>query len=362
MSLESMCLVCQGRDGQIVMSDLNVQDSVLVNFMRLRHAQLRQDEARVCGSCVDAMKHDWDEAMASPHRTDEPTVNTEREALIAKMPALEKKGHPVLLVLHGGQTGKRFEIHESPSLIGRSSEAHVQIIEKNISRKHAQILFEDDRYWLEDLGSTNGTFLNTVRVEKETLADGDIVLLGNAIFKFMKGSNIEHRYHDELYQMATMDGLTGTLNKSFFEDRLFEECHRARRYHRALSVLLLDVDHFSKVNNVYGHLAGDHILREMCREISQKLRKEDVFGRIGGEEFAIVFPEVPHQGALVAAEKVRALIESLNIKWNHKAIPLTVSIGVASLTDDTSDAKALLAKADDHLYEAKDAGRNQVKG
>ncbi|MEJ2458025.1 MAG: GGDEF domain-containing protein, partial [Novosphingobium sp.] len=146
-----------------------------------------------------------------------------------------------------------------------------------------------------------------------------------------------------------------------FTDLARTEIQRARRYKRSLSILLIDVDHFKRINDTHGHLAGDAVLTAIARTLENSARREDVVGRIGGEEFAILLPETPVAEAREVAERLRRAMASHPIEAHGKSIEVTVSIGLASVPLDVADPlTAAMGTADSMLYKAKEAGRNCV--
>jgi diguanylate cyclase (GGDEF)-like protein len=267
-----------------------------------------------------------------------------------------------LVVIYGPELGKRAALGHGPFEIGRSSKADLPIDQESISRHHARITFEGGRHHIEDLGSTNGTFVNEHQSKKAPLKDGDQVKLGRSILKYMSGDNIEANYHEEIYRLMTMDALTQTHNRRYFNEALERECQRSQRYHRALSLVLFDIDHFKQINDTYGHVAGDSVLRQLALVVKPRLRLQDVLARVGGEEFAVLLPEVEVAGALIAAEKVRRLVEGARFVVDTKEFGCTVSIGVCAYRSEMTSPGMLYDAADKNLYEAKRGGRNRVVG
>ncbi len=267
-----------------------------------------------------------------------------------------------LVVIYGPELGKRAALGPGTFEIGRSSRADLPIDQESISRQHARITFDGDRHVIEDLGSTNGTFVNDQNLKRSPLKDGDQVKLGRSILKYMSGDNIEANYHEEIYRLMTMDALTQTHNRRYFNEALEREYQRSLRYRRALSLVLFDIDHFKKINDTYGHVAGDSVLRQLARVVKPRLRQQDVLARVGGEEFSVLLPEVEPEGALVAAEKVRRLVESARFLVDEKEFGCTVSVGIASFGAQTTSPQMLYESADKNLYEAKRGGRNRVIG
>jgi diguanylate cyclase (GGDEF)-like protein len=267
-----------------------------------------------------------------------------------------------LVVIYGPELGKRAPLGQGTFEIGRSSRSDLPIDQESISRHHARITFDGTRHVIEDLGSTNGTFVNEHSMKHSALKDGDQIKVGRSILKYMSGDNIEANYHEEIYRLMTMDALTQTHNRRYFNEALDRECQRSMRYRRALSLLLFDIDHFKQVNDTYGHVAGDSVLRQLALVVKPRLRAQDVFARVGGEEFAVLLPEVEHSGAIVAGEKVRRLVEGARFIIDSKTFSCTISVGIAQFQIEMTSGGALYEAADKNLYEAKRSGRNRVVG
>lgn len=172
------------------------------------------------------------------------------------------------------------------------------------------------------------------------------------------------RFQDMLAVRAQIDGLTGLWNRGYFEQRLRDEVNAVRRYGRALSLVLLDVDHFKNLNDSYGHPFGDLVLQRLGELLTQSCRATDAACRFGGEELALVLTETPTTGGVVLAERLREAIASLGFRPRTTNIQVTASFGVAGVDEFDSraavDPHALVARADWALYEAKRAGRNRV--
>lgn len=267
-----------------------------------------------------------------------------------------------IVVIYGPELGKRASLGHGTFEVGRSPRSDLCIDQESISRHHARISFDGQRHVIEDLGSTNGTFVNERKLERTVLNDGDQVKVGRSILKYMSGDNIEANYHEEIYRLMTMDALTQTHNRRYFNEALEREYQRSLRYHRALALVLFDIDHFKQINDTYGHVAGDSVLRQLARVVKPRLRQQDVLARVGGEEFAVLLPEVEPAGALVAAEKVRRLVESARFLVDQREFGCTVSAGVASFDPRLTTPQMLYEAADRNLYEAKRGGRNRVVG
>jgi diguanylate cyclase (GGDEF)-like protein len=169
------------------------------------------------------------------------------------------------------------------------------------------------------------------------------------------------KMEEELQRLATTDTLTGILNRRQFFVLGEQEVERSRRYSRELALLLYDIDHFKKVNDTFGHQAGDIVLRELAKLVHAQLRKNDLEGRVGGEEFAILLPETSISEAVVLAERIREIIESVAINIGETSLHITASFGVASVEEADISLDSVYKRADSALYEAKNAGRNCVR-
>jgi diguanylate cyclase (GGDEF)-like protein len=265
-----------------------------------------------------------------------------------------------LVVIYGLELGKKFNLNRPQIIIGRSSKADIQIDQEAVSRNHCKIINTGNAIMLRDMGSTNGTYVNDEMIDEYVLRDGDFIKVGRCIFKFLSGNNIENAYHEEIYRLTTIDGLTQIFNKRYFLDTIEKEVARAHRYRRSLSLVMFDIDHFKKINDGYGHLAGDYVLKHLAQTVRAKIRREDCFARYGGEEFAIILPEIDGAGALPFAEKIRQIVERTEFRFENARIPMTISMGVSTIEPDLVDAASVIKRADERLYEAKASGRNRV--
>ncbi len=333
-------------------------DPDVLGAIRKKHPNWGPQDG-ICLDCVDDLEGQYQTLrIQGTDATEEPTVVTKPDG---------SHGAPVgtegacLITIHGSSLGKQHGLTEQEMSLGRSESAGIHINEENVSRHHARLFRKGNEFFVEDMHSTNGTFVNTRKIlNPQSLKDGDLILIGNTILKFVSGSNIEHKYHEELYRLATVDGLTQIFNKAFLMEKLAEEFNRARRYERQMSLIMFDLDHFRNLNNRYGHVAGDYVLRKIASVVLRNMRKEDVFGRYGGEEFLIVLPEIDKEKARILAEKLRRLVEKTSFEHNEIPIQATISSGVSSITKSTKNVKQFLEKADKALYRAKSGGRNQV--
>lgn len=265
-----------------------------------------------------------------------------------------------LVLIHGaGELGRRHPLRGSLTL-GRGPINDLVLDLDDVSRQHAQVVPEDGGWAVEDLGSTNGTHVNGVETKGRTpLRNGDLVKVGRAIFKYLAGGNIEALFHEEIYQLTVSDGLTKVPNKRYLLDFLDREIARAARYGSPLTAVMLDIDHFKKLNDTFGHLAGDEVLARLSGGISACMRREQLFARYGGEEFCLVLPELDAPQVEGLCEAVRLAVEGSKFVFNEGTTQVTVSLGAAPYAPDMTRS-ALIEAADAQLYHAKHRGRNQA--
>jgi diguanylate cyclase (GGDEF)-like protein len=291
----------------------------------------------------------------------ERTVVLERSALEAVAPAAGEKMH-VLVRMDGANVGQVTRLNGDHIELGRIAKNTVHLPFEGVSRQHARLVLKQSRYWLEDLDSANGTFVQGTRITTHALSDGDVIQFGpRVVFRYSVTDPGEEKILRQLYESSVKDSLTGAYNREYFGERLKTEIAYATRHQTELSLLMIDVDHFKKVNDTYGHPGGDAVLVATVAAISGTLRGEDVVARYGGEEFAVILRGIELANGLTAAERVRELIAGQTVTHELKPIRCTVSIGIGSLrcTKEPS-IDGLVAVADRRLYLAKRSGRNRV--
>lgn len=271
-------------------------------------------------------------------------------------------GQDCLVVIYApssNQLGKRFSLVDGTVLIGRGSENDVVLYGDSVSRRHARIESDANECRIVDLGSTNGTYVNDQPVQARSLCRGDQIKLGDTILKFLGGEDLESQFHETIYRMTIIDGLTEIHNKRYFVEQLERELSRAIRHRRPLSLVMCDIDHFKSINDEFGHVAGDYVLKEVARIAKSRLRPDDVIARYGGEEIALVLPETDLEGGRLIAEQLRKMIGTATFTFDDEDIAVTVSCGVAEL-DPRWGTRDFVRAADEMLYDAKRAGRNRV--
>ena len=285
---------------------------------------------------------------------------------IPRFPSTSAK-HAYLLVLAGPQFGEMFPLAAGRELvIGRRDDADVQIRDDGVSRRHATVRVEGEGVLVVDLGSANGTYVNGKRVPEAHVEDGARIQVGvNTTLKFIWADELEALYQVRLAEGALQDPLTGLYNRRYMDERLGSELAASNRHGRPLSLLMIDIDHFKRVNDEHGHVAGDEALKMVAFVLRGAVRKEDVISRYGGEEFVVIARETPLDGARALAERIRRAIEKSRFAWQGKELGVTVSVGVtasvalAEFVPGRTE-RDLLAAADRALYAAKQAGRNRV--
>lgn len=263
----------------------------------------------------------------------------------------------VLIYPPGPNMGRRFPLDAALSL-GREPSNDVSLRDPGISRRHAQVERTTAGYRVLDLGSTNGTYVNNLRVARHDIADGDYLRLGSCIFRFLAGGNIEAQYHQEIYRLSVIDALTGIANRRALEEWLQRELSQPR----SLGLVLLDIDHFKQINDRLGHLAGDMTLQQLARRLKAGTRKQDLLARYGGEEFVVCLADATREHTHEAAQRLCAAIAAEPFQYDGQTYPVTISVGVShrAAAQPVLGARELLRQADSKLYLAKARGRNCV--
>jgi diguanylate cyclase (GGDEF)-like protein len=292
---------------------------------------------------------------------DAPDETTHNAAPTLETPKTAPRGPSAYLVVIAGPSfGEMYKLRGDRTVLGRGDKSDVRIVDDGISREHAAVQREGGKIVLVDLGSTNGTYCNGARVPRRELADGDKISIGAAtILKFTYQDHLDEHYQKQLFESALRDGLTNTFNRRYFLDRLHGELRFAVRHGKPLALLFVDIDHFKKLNDSYGHQAGDQVLAAVARVMMTTIRAEDVLARYGGEEFAVICREISHDGAETLAKRLVAAVAARPFEFGGQQIPVTVSVG-AAVDFGRSETQTLIAAADAAMYEAKRSGRNRV--
>jgi|YelNatPaOPRAMG01_1025707.scaffolds.fasta_scaffold13971_2 diguanylate cyclase (GGDEF)-like protein len=266
------------------------------------------------------------------------------------------------IIIEGDQIGKVFDLNKQHNIIGRTKDADIHLNSSTVSRRHAEIIINSKgSIIIEDLNSSNGTYVNGKRILKAELHDGDIFSVG--IYKLKLTSLSEHDtvFFKHLKDRAEKDALTGIYNKTSVMQLLDTILEEAANNKKQVSVAMVDIDFFKKINDTYGHLAGDMILKDIARLFSLHLRSMDTIGRFGGEEFLIIFDRTSLQDAKLICNRLLKVIRDHSTIYEGNSISVTVSIGLASNENkDIANAESLIKLADEKLYLAKEKGRNQI--
>ncbi|MGA1824955.1 MAG: diguanylate cyclase [bacterium] len=276
--------------------------------------------------------------------------------------ALHKE--PFLFVIIKGGFAHWYPVKGDEITFGRDYTNSIQIDNPDISRNHARIIVKGEEYLLEDLSSTNGTFLNGLQITQHKLQDGDkINLADSATILFESKEKMDITAYENLYESALHDQLTGIYNRHYFLNEVKKEFEFCKRYASSLSLIFFDIDKFKSYNDNYGHLFGDKILKTITKTISNKIRASDVFARFGGEEFIIIFRNALPAEASIFAEKIRSIVENISFTApNNDSLKITISLGVIT-NENPQQYKSfdeMLDVVDKRLYQAKSKGRNQT--
>jgi diguanylate cyclase (GGDEF)-like protein len=299
-------------------------------------------------------------------------------------------------------TGKRrYRLHPGETYsIGRNPDNDIFLSDETVSRSHVKLIWDKDTFLAKDLNSTNGTYLNNEKIDNARLASEDSLRLGKVVLQFtmtriemdmgeetispVDSIVLENRIEDlikevsdpllkgrfkeikrlfsakkkNLSDLAYRDTLTGLNNRRSFDKTLATEWKRRQRYKRPLSLIMIDIDHFKKVNDTYGHQKGDSVLQTVSGIINDNVRSTDFPCRYGGEEIAVILSETVLDNAAVTAEKLRLLIE-IQVE-EIEGIKVTISLGVSTYVENMSESGDLIKAADSCLYKAKNTGRNKV--
>ena len=267
-----------------------------------------------------------------------------------------------LLVVGGDLNGTVFDLLDGETTVGRNADCHIPLDFDGISRKHFKLNLIHDMLTLEDLGSSNGTFVNNSKVEgSQELKKGDVIKMGAIALKYLPKGDPERLTYDKLQHEANTDGLTGCFNKSYFNKRLDLEVKKSKVTGDPLSLIIFDLDHFKKLNDNFGHDAGDYVLKEKAQLLRENgIRQGDVFARYGGEEFVVLLPSTNLKQAFEIAERLRKLVQDHNFVYDNQKLPVTASIGVADYRQGVETGTDLFKRADKAVYQSKEGGRNQV--
>jgi diguanylate cyclase (GGDEF)-like protein len=274
----------------------------------------------------------------------------------------ELRAAACIVVISGERLGRRIDIDKRRVVVGRAEEADFVIPHSSVSRKHCEVWRDGDTYRVRDLHATNPTRVNDMAIEESVLEDGDHIAIGECLLKFISATSVEARYHAEMQQLATNDALTELPNRRHFVENVDKELTRSMRLGLPAAMCIVDIDHFKKINDQFGHIAGDDALRQVALVLRRFIRREDVSARIGGEEFAVVIAEMTaEEAAEKFGEPLRAAVENAPVILDGQPRQVTISIGIAGLCPGRQTRSTLMQAADAALYRAKAEGRNCVR-
>ena len=239
-----------------------------------------------------------------------------------------------LIVARGGIPGTMLRLGQKSSSLGRSAENTFQVHDSTVSRRHAVISIDAaGTAWLTDLGSTNGTFVNGRRIATQTpvqIGDGSRIQLGSAtLLKYLKLDPCEEGFQRELYERSVRDNLTGLFNRGYFLSQIGPLAELNSMRELGLAMILVDIDHFKRINDTHGHTVGDLILREVAEVLHESTRDEDLVARYGGEEFILALPSCSLEQATERAEHIRSLISSRLFDASQARVGVTASLGLS---------------------------------
>ncbi len=284
----------------------------------------------------------------------------------------EEKTHPpaplpmYLIMVRGGITGALLRVEARTTSLGRSIDNTHSFQDATVSRRHAALSHDaEGRAWLADLGSSNGTFVNGKRLvphRPTRLEPGGRIQLGaSVVLKYVGLDPCEERFQRELFDRAVRDNLTGLYNRAYFLEQVEARCDHALLRGMSMALLMVDVDHFKRINDDHGHDAGDAALREVAKVLRDSTRTDDLVARYGGEEFLVALPVLDEARAIERAERIRLHLAQRPIRAAGGTLRLTVSIGLSHADwDQPRNIARLITLADAALYAAKRGGRNRV--
>lgn len=273
---------------------------------------------------------------------------------------------PALVLLVGPQelVGRQWLISKDNMAIGRSMSSAIFIDDKSVSKSHAQLSIQRGQVLITDLESTNKTVVNGQSLPAfapALLKNNDQIKVGNLLFKFLEKGSVEAAATQKIIEQSEKDGLTLIWNKAALLLKGPEFFKRARALNISLSMIVFDIDFFKKINDGFGHAAGDYILKELSQLIvSTSIRSDDYFARFGGEEFVILLFGSTLKQAQEIAERIRHTIQTHSFVFQGTHIPCTISLGVCEQNETSLSFDEMFEHADQALYQSKKNGRNQV--
>jgi diguanylate cyclase (GGDEF)-like protein/uncharacterized protein (TIGR02996 family) len=269
-------------------------------------------------------------------------------------------GSCYLVILSSGDASTVGQHHvleaaSAPVTVGRGEHNAIVLGGDSASRSHGRFEKRTDGWWVVDNGSTNGTYVNGQQKQDAPLSDGDRVRIGDTLLKVVDAPPLVESTHSP----SELDGLTGLHKRHQFVDLLDRELQTAKIYGQPLSLVLLDIDRFKRINDAYGHLAGDHLLRELVQRLRAHVPAGAVLARHAGDRFALLLPGTDPERAAALAEQIRTDVAAHTSTVDGHSLSLTLSVGIAQASEANCTVDRLLAAADERLFAAKLASRRQ---
>lgn len=283
------------------------------------------------------------------------------------VPTMDSAIVPYLVLLDSGvpnhpDTGRKYPLDKGDLIIGSAAESDIQLRPEVVAPRHVR-LYCRERYWyLQNLMQTNDVCVDNHVIGVHLLKkDGEAFSIGKAMFAFMLGQGPWSRYHEDAERRSDTDAFLHIANRRAFEKAFRSALSLLIRRGGSLSLIMLDIDFFKKLNTEHGHLGGDAILKQLALVIGKRVREEELFARWGGEEFVVLLPNTTHAQAMTFAERLRLAVEKNMFQVGDQSVSITLSIGVAS-TEREIALEAFVARANQQMHDAKNQGRNQVMG
>jgi len=296
--------------------------------------------------------------------TDEKTENIDLNEIVReKIPKQQDQQKFYLIIVDGENVGKIYPLDKKTITIGRSGEFDIQLVDSSCSREQAIIEFNDNnKPILKDLNSTNGTYVNGAKIKEINIDAGDKILLGfSSVFMFAIQDSLEAKFQKNIYESSINDSLTGAFNQKYLFDALSKAFSYSLRHQSSLGLLMLDIDFFKKINDTYGHIVGDMVLKEVVEKIENNLRNEDILCRYGGDEFAVIIRDFKYGFIKIAAERIRLIFDGRSINCKDHKVNISLSIGAATIDNENIETPEDMIKlADANLYKAKQSGGNCI--
>ena len=274
----------------------------------------------------------------------------------------EQIKYPAISFMSGPSMGQIHLLQEGEYVIGRSRTASISVPDDAISRQHFKLMVTPGQVLLEDSQSTNGTFVNGIRVTRKILEDKDTIQISSqTVATFSYVSDLEAQKRNQIYKMANFDPVTQARTKYYFLDQIEQEFSHSKRKGMPLSLIIFDIDFFKKINDSYGHPAGDYVLKRVSQITQDLIRTEDLFARYGGEEFVVLMRETSEFDAITLAQRICKTIANSDFQFDEHRFKVNISAGVACLqSNNFENSSDMIKSADQYLYFSKQNGRNRV--